>query len=131
MPQETGGLCQYRANCNSWFIQLSQCLQKYPKFYEAYIYRGKLFNKLKKYREAKSDFEAAVQLHPERQIGYVGQGDCYRSSEDYEEAIQCYNTALKIEQSSSVLLRKAICFLELERYDLALADINRILESDP
>jgi len=29
------------------------------------------------------------------------------------------------------LLRKAICFLELQRYDLALSDINRILESDP
>lgn len=57
----------------------------------------------------------------------MGQGDCHRSSENYEAAIQCYNYALKLEGSSSILLRKAICFLELQRYDLALADINRIL----
>jgi hypothetical protein len=32
------------------FIQLNLCLQKYPKFYEAYVYRGKLFIKLKKFK---------------------------------------------------------------------------------
>jgi tetratricopeptide (TPR) repeat protein len=70
-------------------------------------------------------------LHPEKQIGYVGQGDCHRSSEDYEGAIHCYNIALKIEPTPSVLLRKAICLLELQNYDLALIDINNILDSDP
>jgi tetratricopeptide (TPR) repeat protein len=35
---------------------LDECLKKYPKYYEAYIYRGKLYLKVRKYEKALNDF---------------------------------------------------------------------------
>lgn len=35
---------------------LDECLKKYSKYYEAYIYRGKLYLKVRKYEKALNDF---------------------------------------------------------------------------
>jgi len=40
----------------SILCQLDECLEKYPKYYEAYIYRGKLYLKTKNYKKALGDF---------------------------------------------------------------------------
>ncbi len=86
---------------------------------------------MKKYREAAADFNEAIQINRLRQIAYIGRGDCERAAENYDTAIKFYNQALKIEANPALLLRKAICNLELQRYDIAMADIDTMLESDP
>ena len=52
---------------------------------------------MKKFKEANDDFEQTIYLQPDAQIGYTGKGDCLRSSEHYEEAIELYNTALELQ----------------------------------
>jgi tetratricopeptide (TPR) repeat protein len=36
--------------------------------------------KLKKYKEALNDFEKAIKINPDKQIAYIGKGDCLRLS---------------------------------------------------
>lgn len=109
------------------------CLRKYPKYYEAYIYRGKLYLKLKKYKEALLDFEKAISLHPDKYIGYIGRGDCLRLTEKYDDAKAVYSKALNLSKKNniSLLLRRAICSIELKRYDPAFDDIEELLSHDP
>ncbi len=57
---------------------LSRALQNFPRYYDAHIYRGKLLLKLKKYERAGEDFDAAIELAPEKALAYVGKGDCLR-----------------------------------------------------
>jgi hypothetical protein len=35
---------------------------------------------MKRFKEANSDFDTAIHLHPEKQIAYVGKGDCERAA---------------------------------------------------
>lgn len=67
--------------------------------------------KLKKYKEALNDFERAIKISPEKQIGYIGKGDCLRLYEKYEEAKTFYAKALNLVKkiNPSILLRRAIC----------------------
>ena len=118
----------------SYYSQLSQlnrCIRTYPKYYEAYIYRGKLYLKLKQYRNAVQDFDKAITLDGNKQIGYVGKGDCLRLMEKYDEAKHYYSIAFNNKKNNvSLLLRRAICNMEIRRYEAALEDINKLLETD-
>lgn len=52
--------------------------------------------------------------------------------ERYEEARSLYTKALQQKANNlSILLRRAICNVESKRYDVALDDINKLLEEDP
>lgn len=70
-------------NRNFCYIQLNKCIKYYPKYYEAYIYRGKLFLKMKQYKHALSDFDKAISIDNHKQIAFVGKGDCLRLMEKY------------------------------------------------
>jgi len=51
--------------------------------------------------------------------------------EKYEEAKSLYSKALQQKANNlSILLRRAICNVELKRYDTALEDINKLLEDE-
>ena len=79
------------------------------------------------------DFEKAIALHPDKYIGYIGRGDCLRLTEKYEDAKAVYSKALNLSKKNniSLLLRRAICSIELKRYDPAFDDIEELLSHDP
>lgn len=80
-----------------------------------------------------ADFEKAIKINPEKQIGYIGKGDCLRLNEKYDEAKSFYAKALSLSKkvNPSILLRRAICNMELKRYEPAFDDINQLLSEDP
>ena len=120
-----------RADRNYLITQLNKCIKEYPKYYEAYIYRGKLFLKLKKNEVALSNFDKAISLDGSKEIGYIGKGDCLRLLERYDEAKHFYSNVINNKRGGgSLLLRRAICNMELRKYELALEDINKLLEGD-
>ena len=65
-------------------IQLNLCIRNYKNYYEAYIYRGKLYLKLKHYKKALADFDQAIHIDGHKQIAFVGKGDCLRLMEKYD-----------------------------------------------
>lgn len=88
---------------------MEECIRRFPKYYEAYIYRGKLYLKLKQYKKALVDFEKANMLEPVKQMGLIGKGDCLRLMERYKEAKAAYSQAHTKKNEVSLLLRQAIC----------------------
>ena len=83
MLQKNGEVRSNWIDRNFYNIQLNKCIRNYPKYYEAYIYRGKLYLKLKQYRPAMADFDKAIALDGNKQIAYIGKGDCLRLMEKY------------------------------------------------
>jgi len=87
---------------------------------------------MKQYRQAIGDFDKAISLDGHKLIAYVGKGDCLRLLERYEDAKHFYTVAYNSKKSNiSLLLRRAICNMEMKRFEAALDDINKLLESDP
>ena len=51
--------------------------------------------------------------------------------EKYDEAKHYYTVAFNSKKNNlSLLLRRAICNMEVKRFEAALEDINRLLDSD-
>lgn len=91
-------------------MQLNKCIKNYPKYYEAYIYRGKMYLKIKEFKLAYDDFNRAIAIDSQKQIGYVGKGDCLRLMGNFENARAVYTEAInKKKNNVSLLLRRAIC----------------------
>lgn len=86
----------------------------FPRYYDAYIYRGKLFTKLGQVDKAEADFNVAIQLSPQKGLGYLGKADCLRMLNNYKEAIRCYQKAIQCEQAvgNAAMLKKAITLYE-------------------
>ncbi|EAS02746.2 tetratricopeptide repeat protein (macronuclear) [Tetrahymena thermophila SB210] len=120
-------------NIPSAIRMLSKVLQNHPKYYDAYIYRGKLFIKEKKWDKAEQDFNNAISIHPEKGIAYLGKGDCLQFMNRYQEAIDIYTMALQTESyiKSKALLKRAITYIDNKQLDLSLQDLNEVLEIEP
>jgi tetratricopeptide (TPR) repeat protein len=60
-------------------------------------------------------------------------GSAYDQMERYPEAIEAYNEAIKFnsDRDEGTIYNRGLCYFNMEKYDLALADFNRCLELDP
>uniref|UniRef100_A0A5K3EI78 E3 ubiquitin-protein ligase CHIP n=1 Tax=Mesocestoides corti TaxID=53468 RepID=A0A5K3EI78_MESCO len=59
-------------------------------------------------------------------------GNKFFAASDNKRAIECYSLAIKKNGSiSTYYSNRALCYLQLKMYDLALADCRRALELDP
>lgn len=62
----------------------------------------------------------------------VTQGDLYRSKGMFDDALNAYKRALQIEENHTVaLLELSRCYKFQRKYDLAVAALLKILETDP
>ena len=52
---------------------LSKAISHFPKYYDAFIYRGKLYVKEKRWDKALLDFQAAIQANPNKGLGKANQ----------------------------------------------------------
>jgi tetratricopeptide (TPR) repeat protein len=48
-----------------------------------------------------ADFNAAIQLSPQKGLGYLGKADCQRYAGNFQEAIRTYQKAITCEQAVS------------------------------
>lgn len=105
---------------------LCQVLEDHPSYYDAYVYRGKMYIKEKKWEKARVDFIHAINIHPERGIGYLGQADCLRFTNRHEEAIDVYSRAIEAETDilTNILLKRAITYVDIGSLEKALVDLE-------
>lgn len=66
----------------------------FPKYYDAYVYRGKLYVKTKNYEQGMKDFDTSIILNNSRGFGYIGKADCLRFMNKFEEASELYTEAM-------------------------------------
>lgn len=97
---------------------LSKAIAKYPKYYDAFIYRGKLYVKTKRYDKALYDFNMAIELNPTKSLGYIGKADCLRFMNELEEALVLYSQAISKDDSIKKVsqLKRAITLIEVNKF---------------
>ncbi|CAK74957.1 unnamed protein product (macronuclear) [Paramecium tetraurelia] len=112
---------------------LNKVITMFPRYYDAYIYRGKLHTKLNQIDKADQDFNIAIQLSPQKGLGYLGKADCLRMQCQYKEAIKYYQKAINCEQAvgNAAILKKAITLYESQQYEECAKDLSKLLETDP
>ena len=62
---------------------------------------------------------------------YFGRGNAHRRKSDWTAAIADYTKALEFSKKGDIYFSRAACYLELKQDDLALADIDTAIKTDP
>ncbi len=111
--------------------ELGLVLKKNPSNTDALIDRGWALYIKKKYSEAYSDFGRALRVTPKSVDALLGAGISCAKLAKFETAKQYLDAALKLSPKAppSVLLWRAVIYMELAKYTDAIADINAILDA--
>lgn len=73
-----------------------------------------------------------LSVSPNQALVHLNRGICYRMVFDYEKAIEDFNRAEELGVKGRPLwMNRAMACLPIKRFDLAHADLSRILEEDP
>ncbi|CAK93981.1 unnamed protein product (macronuclear) [Paramecium tetraurelia] len=111
---------------------LTLCIKHYAKYFDAYIIRGKLYLKVQKLDKALEDFMTAAELKPNKAIGFIGKGDCFRLMNNVHMSLLAYGQAIQLEDQfkRSALIKRTLLYLDQKDYVSALADISKAIEID-
>ena len=86
----------------------------------------------KDYENARRNFDAAVQRHPNVAVAYFNRGRFLLSRGQYTLAVKDFDKAVSLRPTFwTYSYARGITYSLLGRYDLALADFNRLLSLHP
>jgi tetratricopeptide (TPR) repeat protein len=86
----------------------------------------------KKYRDAISFYNKAIDADPRHATAYSARGWAYFKIRDYPSALKDNNRALDLKPNfSSALVNRSTTLWGMRQYDKALVDINRAIELTP
>lgn len=113
--------------------EYNDSIRIYAGDYETYLYRGNVYNVLKKSNEAIADYTTAIGLKPTNERAYARRGDIYLFNlNNYEKALEDYTTYISIKsKDDKVYEKRALTNIHLGRKQAALEDINRALKLNP
>lgn len=97
--------------------------------FSAHVWRAHSFHALERYEEAAGDWARNIVLSPEREISYFHLGENLYYLGQFEEAIDAYNRAearFPDFNASTIKWYRAVCFIEMEKFAEAKADIDRL-----
>ncbi|CAK95205.1 unnamed protein product (macronuclear) [Paramecium tetraurelia] len=113
---------------------ISQGITHFNRYFEALIFRAKLFLKHKCYDKAMKDFNSAIHINPRKPVCYVGLSDCYKQANQLQQAIEELNKAIEFEEFSkqkSIVLKRFTIYLETKEFEKAKQDMMLLLEISP
>ncbi|OZI09038.1 hypothetical protein BWI93_05910 [Siphonobacter sp. BAB-5385] len=103
-----------------------------PDYADFYLCRGFTLIRLKKYRNALTEFENAQKSKPNETAVYAGLSEAYRGLGDFQLAHRNVNEALKREPNHAGLLTNRGNFqLNIEQFNDASDDYKRAIQLDP
>ena len=99
---------------------------------EAYYYKGKALINLESYDEAINEFITALALDSDYLDARIAIGDVNRLNGDFDDALDVYDSALRIDRNSFEALRgKALVYAEMEDYKMACDFFKRADSINP
>ena len=123
--------CKIWENSETLWTDVIEKNEKVPyAYYNRAIFRH---YETKKYEEAMSDYNKAIQLKKDYGDAYYNRGALnYYQKKDADKALKDYTKAVELMPEKAEILhtRGILYHYTLEKYDLALADYNRVLELD-
>lgn len=113
---------------------VNETLRLNDKSFNAYAMRADLLAQKGKayYKEAISDIDAALKLHPRSAGLYINRAYMEYSLDDYFSAMADYDHALQLEPYNKMaLFNRGLLNAEVNANDRALEDFNRVIQLDP
>lgn len=111
--------------------ELAQYLCLHPENVNAHNNIGVAYGEVRQIESAHQAFDRAIKEDPGEPIPFVNKGDLYKRIGDYQQAIDCYTTAIGIQEDASFYLCRAYALAELNAFDLALKDFEVAGKLDP
>ncbi|TPX51758.1 hypothetical protein SeLEV6574_g00087 [Synchytrium endobioticum] len=108
-------------------------LQVNPGESSLYAYHGRCLANLAKWDDALKDFNEAIRLAPESAENYFHRG-CVLRERNSQRSIEDFSISVLIDDSkknADAFFQRAMLYVKLEEYDLAVADYKRVVEIDP
>lgn len=93
--------------------------------------KGRLEKEMGKYDEALKSFTVVAELNPVQNNGLLSKAKIFCELTHFEEAIKCYDDALKISSNGYTENLKADALIELERFEDALEIYDKVINEEP
>ena len=123
------------AQCGIWENGLTlwtDVISKYKTIPSSYNNRGVLLMGDKRYDEALSDYNKAIELKPDYAMAYNDRGLLFVRKERYDEALSDYNKAIRLEpQNESSYTNRGIILAMKKDYEGAIKDFDKAIELHP
>jgi len=109
-----------------------KALQVSLKTKEEWLEEGEILFNLKRYEEALSAFDHAIQLDPNYATAYYNKGYTLHTLKQYEEAIRVFDHATRLDPNLTYAYgNKGVALSDLKRYDEAIIAFDQIIQLDP
>ena len=93
---------------------------------------GNLYLKAKRYQEALTVFEQALQLDPDDTVAYNGKGLAFFELKRYQEALTAFKQAIELDPKfTNAYINKGQALYNLKRYQEALPALVKAIQLDP
>ena len=103
-----------------------------PMFAKAYANRATLFTQSGDLERARADYQRACNLDPNLLHPQLGLGRVYHLLDSKEEALVCFNQAVKLDpDKADIICSRADLLADMGRYRDALADYARTIDLNP
>ena len=93
--------------------------------------KGRLEKEMGRYDDALKSFTVLAELHHDSYNALLSKAEIYCELNSFEEAIECYDDALKISSNGYTQNLKANALIELEKYEDALEVYDESITSNP
>jgi tetratricopeptide (TPR) repeat protein len=112
----------------------TQAIQLDDKSIPAFLERGKLYARMKRYSEAIGDFSKVIEL-TEGFTGYLYRANCYMEMGDeyLEKAIEDYTQIIIIQQSGDIddaYIGRLYAFMKMGNYSKVLSDADTLINRE-
>lgn len=131
--EEGDNLLRLGVCCEEAIMAYSNAITADPTFAEAYMKRAKLYDKIGRYRESKSDYDQAVKINPYTNYIYDEPAKLNMLAMDYKGGLEDLNLALSLDKGENILNTNPTDFILNSYYtDLLLDTTSYIyLLNDP
>jgi tetratricopeptide (TPR) repeat protein len=102
-----------------------------PGLSQLYVNRGTLRRLAGELALARADYSEAIELNPENALAFCRRADLERMNHEDERSIADYTAAIALEPRAEAFCGRGTVYLQAERYDLAIKDLNEAIKLNP
>jgi tetratricopeptide (TPR) repeat protein len=109
---------------NNALMFYSRAIDIQPRFFRAFVNRGIIHAKLKKYEEAFRDYRIAEGIRSNSAILLLNTGNAYSATNKYDDAFKAYNKALELDTKYAIAYyNRGLAYEYLDENMYALSDM--------
>jgi tetratricopeptide (TPR) repeat protein len=84
------------------------------------------------FKEEELPMESGEPKDPEESLVVKEKGNLYFKKGKFLKAVNCYTKSIELDRTTPIpLVNRALCYIKLNKFDLAIKDCTKALEIDP